>query len=583
MLTRREMIKLGVVGAPAILRFGRLRSPGWLFDGRDQPPSPPITPFQSGLPLPRAAPRVQDLSTKQAILAQAVLEATQTRDTFAPAPLSQALQDFLLAGADFYDITMRRAKAPILPGQMTEIWGYNGLFPGPTIVAMRGQPVVIRFTNQLSTLTESIQTVIHYHGGHTTPRSDGYPSDTIAPSDSRVFLYPNTSSRGASMWYHDHAEDVTGRNVYMGLAAFFILHPAPNDGDEIAMETHLPGGPTDPSTGMEKFDIPLVIQDRLFDANNQLFYPPFEHDGVIGDTFLVNGGVQPFLDVEQRKYRLRFLNGSNARVYQLAFSESSSDALNPLPLMQIGSDGGVLPKAMGRDSFLIAMAERIEVVFDFSQFPAGKNLYLVNCLQQTDGRGPDDFTPQACTPLIQFRVKTSGPEPDSPTIHDQDPMMALRNDSTRNIEEVMSPQDAAVTREFKFDRSHGGWAVNGDFFVHHVITRDGEGREAKPTLGSVELWTLTNSSGGWVHPVHLHAEQFELVDRNGVPPSPEEAGMKDTFYLGHGDTVRVMAKFVPQPDPWRASGNDNLGDYVFHCHNLEHEDMAMMGSFKLVP
>src|SRR5437899_318137 len=144
------------------------------------------------------------------------------------------------------------------------------------------------------------------------------------------------------------------------------------------------------------------------------------------------------------------------------------------------------------------------------------------CLQQTDGRGPDDFTPQACTPLIQFRVKTSGPEPDSPTIHHLDPMMALRNDSTRNIEEVMSPQDAAVTREFKFDRSHGGWAVNGDFFVHHVITRDGEGREAKPTLGSVELWTLTNSSGGWVHPVHLHAEQFELVDRNGVPPSPEE-------------------------------------------------------------
>ncbi len=372
----------------------------------------------------------------------------------------------------------------------------------------------------------------------------------------------------------------------MGLAGFFILTETTAkvpcglmsvvDDDEIAMETHLPKGPIDPRTGIGIFDIPLVLQDRLFDANNQLFFPPFEHDGVIGDTFLVNGAVQPFREVERRRYRLRFLNGSNARVYQLAFSESPNQALNPLPLMQIGSDGGVLPQAMGRDNFLIAMAERIEVVFDFSQVPAGRDVFLVNGLQQTEGRRPDDFTPDRCTPLVRFHVVEKSSEPDSPEIHHLDSMLPLRNDAARHIEEVMSPQDAVTTREFKFERSHGEWAVNGELFVRHVVTRDGEGREARPTLGTVEIWTLTNSSGGWVHPVHIHLEEFEIVDRNGRPPSPEEAGMKDTFYLGRGDTVRVMGKFLPQPDIYE----NNVGQYVFHCHNIEHEDMAMMGTFE---
>ena len=168
MLTRREMMK-GLIGAPAMLRFGRLRSPGGLLDGHDQPPSPPTTPFQTRLPIPNAAPKVQDPSIKLAILAQAAAEASRERDTFPAAPLSQGLQDLLLTEADFYDITMMRALQPILPGQMTEIWGYNGLFPGPSIVAMRCRPAVVRFTNQLTTLTESIEAVVHYHGGHTPP------------------------------------------------------------------------------------------------------------------------------------------------------------------------------------------------------------------------------------------------------------------------------------------------------------------------------------------------------------------------------------------------------------------------------
>src|SRR5207245_6803314 len=134
-------------------------------------------------------------------------------------------------------------------------------------------------------------------------------------------------------------------------------------------------------------------------------------------------------------------------------------------------------------------------------------------------------------------------------------MMLLRNDPARHIEEVFSLQEAVATREFKFERSHGEWAVNGELFQAHVITRDGEDREARPRLNTVEIWTLTNSSGGWVHPIHIHA-----------------------------DTVRVMFKFISQPAPWsRATGaEDDIGDYVFHCHNVEHEDMAMMGNFNLM-
>jgi len=162
--------------------------------------------------------------------------------------------------------------------------------------------------------------------------------------------------------------------------------------------------------------------------------------------------------------------------------------------------------------------------------------------------------------------------------------MLLRNDPARHIEEVFSLQEAVATREFKFERSHGEWAVNGELFQAHVITRDGEDREARPRLNTVEIWTLTNSSGGWVHPIHIHADMFEILDRNGQPPGPEEQGLKETVYLGRGDTVRVMFKFISQPDPWsRATGaEDDIGDYVFHCHNVEHEDMAMMGNFNLM-
>jgi FtsP/CotA-like multicopper oxidase with cupredoxin domain len=384
----------------------------------------------------------------------------------------------------------------------------------------------------------------------------------------------------------------------MGLAAFYILKPAPDDTDELDLldlpgrtaspPPAIPEGPLNPDTQLGMFDLPLVIQDRVFGADNQLIFNPFDFDGLLGDTFLVNGVIQPFFQVQPRKYRLRFLNGSNARVYQLAFSMSDSQALSPLPSIQVGSDGGLLPKAVRRDSFLIAMAERIEVVFDFAPFRRKGGLgqvFLVNCMQQTSGRGPDGVTPEACTPLVRFDVQDMDVT-DPVVLKDGDQLLPLRDDKGRDIDEIILPQEraTAVTREFKFERSHGGWVINGEFFQGHIVSRDGQGNFVRPKLESVEIWRLENSSGGWVHPIHLHMEEFQLLDRNGNPPLPEEAGLKDVFYLGQGESVRVFTRFRHQPSHWRNNGGeDNDGMYVFHCHNLEHEDMHMMGNFEVLP
>ena len=614
MLSRHEMIKMGLLSVLVlwcstigISVFGQARQ------------GPACQPFFCNElaipPLAQPLDRVKDAATIKSILDQAVAEASQPGRF----PISQKLLELLKNHADFYEIRMDRASKQILPGEPTKIWGYNGMFPGPTIVSERAKPLVVRFANNLSTLTETVETTVHHHGGHTPPSSDGYPSDKFA-SGSRVFLYPDTFTRGCPNWYHDHAEDVTGRNVYMGLAGLMLFGPAtpaggmvPDmlsafDDDELQLEqARIPGCnlPTvntltsgcierDPTTGkptgLTKFDIPLVLQDRVFGVKdglaNQLIYNPFDFDGVLGDTFLVNGTNQPFREVERRKYHLRMLNGSNARVYQLGFSEDPKRLTHPLEIVQIGTDTGLMPKATARTNLLLAMAERLELIFDFSQVAVGRDVFLVNCLQQTEGRRPDDFTPKACTPLLRFRVKARGPEADPPvaTKDGDDFFPFRRTDAGRHIEEITSPEEAVATREFKFERSHGEWAINGELFQAHVITRDGEDRETRPRLGTVEIWTFTNSSGGWVHPIHKHADSFVILDRNGHPPEPEEAGFKDTVFLDRGDTARVIFRVGRQWGPWSRAegGEDDIGDYVFHCHNIEHEDMAMMGTFSIV-
>jgi FtsP/CotA-like multicopper oxidase with cupredoxin domain len=522
-LNRRDLIKLGLYGGTAgMLHLTRLDSGvlAWALDevnrnsGSDWKPLAAVKPFTQALPLPLVIQPVNP----------STLPGVQ-----------------IIPGATYYEVRMRQGTAQLLPGMPTVIWGYQGTYLGPTFDARIGETTVVRQHNDLP-----VTTIVHHHGGHTPGVSDGAAlvSQRVQPGTFKDYIYPNDDDICATHWYHDHDLDFTGHNIFMGLQGCFLLH------DDVEDLLNLPGGPGDPAlAGEMPFDLPLVIQDRIFDFNNQLSYNPFGHDGCIGDHFLVNGAIQPSVRVANRKYRLRFLNGSNARFYQLSLS-------NGMPFHMIGSDGGLLAASTDVQSFLIGMAERYEAIVDFSKLKVGAHVYLNNCMAQTNGRRPDGLSTQ-CTnahpgpdgvgSLLRFDVAFSA----------ADHSTFRPGQTLRALPIFGSP---TVTRNWLFERSNGAWQINGQFYDPNRI-------DARVKLNTTEVWVLQNGGGGWFHPIHIHRNQFRIVDRNGQLPGPLEGGLKDVFVLGAGDTVSVITYY---------NGNAQVGNYVMHCHNVEHEDMAMM-------
>src|SRR5262245_4264040 len=201
--------------------------------------------------------------------------------------------------ADYYEIVQREATAGIIPGVRTRVWGYNGIVPGPTIQARRGRAAVVTHTNRLDR-----STAVHLHGGITRPESDGFPTDALAPGETRVLRYDNTG-QPATLWYHDHSWKGAGRNLYMGLAGFYLLK---GDSD---VDQQLPNG---------RYDIPLMLQDRSFTSDGEIAYDHDGHHGAAGKIMLVNGAPWPVLEVSARKYRFRVVNASNAMPVRLALS-----------------------------------------------------------------------------------------------------------------------------------------------------------------------------------------------------------------------------------------------------------------------
>ncbi len=538
-LSRRELLMLGLVASGGMLLPVRhLRAGGddnsddnSDDDGGSQ--SPPVEPFQRDLPIPQ------------------VLDPVSRFSVGPPEPTcSLEVPGFTLPPPILYEVPMRIGQQEIIPGQMTEIWGYTGnagvpLYPGPTIKVDRNQPIVVRFINELD-----VETVIHNHGGHQSAESDNFPNDFIFPSEFRDYCYPNIapddedSEFTSTQWYHDHAMDLTGENVYMGLAAFYLLT------DDLEQSLILDG-----VLPAEVFDIPIVLQDRLFGADAHLIYDPMDHDGVIGDRFLANGVIQPRFHVERRKYRFRILNGSNARVYALRLSSGQ-------PILQIGNDSWLLPFAVNRPHLLLAPAERADVVIDFSQYSPGDEVFLTNHLTHgvDDGRGPEEDIdepedwPQTGTPLVKFIVVGgAAPRRGGASVR---PGTPLRPHVPITRDEIV------LTRTFEFERSHGAWVINGEFF-------DPNRDDAAPKLGTAERWFIENGSGGWVHPIHIHLEAQQIQQINEQSPPEHMAAKKDTVLLGDFD-AEVFIKFRTFP-----------GRFVFHCHNIEHEDMRMMGVFNV--
>jgi FtsP/CotA-like multicopper oxidase with cupredoxin domain len=537
MLTRRELIKLGLLSGTYTFLGARKSF-------ADNPPaSPPTTPFLADLPLPPSPLEVAPFAAPDC------------------AP-------FVGQNTRFFQIIEEERLVsfhPQLP--RTKVWSYRdinvpaGSFPfavGPTFTGTLGQGpgggIVVRHFNDLPAIHQGFgdpHTSVHFHGGHNPARSDGFPTSDFGPGETFDYCYPlrdpgfstgkpEATERPSTMWYHDHLIDFTGANVYRGLAGFFLAFDDLDTGNETT-GLRLPSAP---------FDIPLVIQDKRFAADGSLVFDALDHNGFLGDKFVVNGAIQPRFGVKRRKYRFRFLNGSNARFYQFVLAKQNGQTF---PFDQIATEGGLMAAPIRNlREFRIAPAERVEIVVDFTQFQEGDSVFFENRLQQTDGRKPGDVIPRG----PQLLKLTVGNAVDDPS---QVPSV-LRPFAAISQAELAR----ATVRTIEFDRTDGAWAINGQFF-------DPNQPLVTARIDTPQIWRLVNGGGGWAHPIHVHQELMRVLRRNGKqPPLQERDGFarRDTVTLGPGESADIFIKFRDFPGP-----------FVFHCHNLEHEDMAMMARF----
>ncbi len=483
-----------------------------------------------------------------------------------------------LEGAPFYEVTMtgftQRLHRALPP---TYLWGYNGSFPGPTIEARTGVPIYVRWINQLPTRhflpvdftlhganmgEPEVRAAVHLHGGHVPPETDGGPEAWFTPGNATTLWYPN-AQHAAPLWYHDHALGITRLNVYAGLAGLYLVR------DEVESALNLPGG---------EYEVPLVIQDRMFNNDGSLFYPVSDlplspqHPGpwvpeFFGDAILVNGKVWPYLDVEPRKYRFRMYNGSNARFYRLAFSSGQ-------PFTLIGAEGGLFAHPIEVTQILLAPAERADVVVDFSSWRGGR-LVLTNDANAPfpNGDPVDDGTAQ----IMQFRVTRPLRIPDTSEVP-----AFLRAVPAIPLASAALVRDISI-REFKDEDEEPILAQLGDRDYDDPVLET-------PALGTAEIWRFVNATGD-SHPIHVHLVQFQVLDRQpfhadtylntdprqivftGPARAPEatESGWKDTVRADPGEVTRIIARF-----------GDFAGRYVYHCHILEHEDNEMMRPFDVI-
>jgi spore coat protein A, manganese oxidase len=488
-----------------------------------------------------------------------------------PLPIPPVKQPVRTDGTtDYYEIVQRAADAEILPGLRTPILGYDGIFPGPTLVTTSGRRTVVRHRNELP-----VPVSVHLHGGHTPPESDGGPLDLILPTRGwtrpahaghgggsrmrgdeseghRDYVYP-MRQRAATLWYHDHRMDFTGPQVYRGLAGMHLIH----DDEERALP--LPDGDR---------DIPLVICDRSFEADGSFRYPALDRtlrttpgvtadymEGVVGDVILVNGAPWPVCEVEAARYRFRILNASNARRYGLALRPGPGGDTS---FVQIGSDGGLLERPVDHTRLDIAPAERFDVVVDFSAYAPGTEVTLVNQLGS-------DSTAQVMRFRVTRRVKDQSHIPARlSTIERLDPAEAVRTRVWRfRRGDVDDRRGSGGTGRQAADGAgggeHNGWTINDKAYDPRRV-------DADPALGEVEIWRFMTDVH---HPVHVHLDAFQVVGRGGRDPGAYDHGWKDTVDVRPAEHVDVAVRFT-----------DYRGPYLLHCHNLEHEDMAMMATFE---
>ena len=500
-LTRKEALKLGALGSAALL-LPVQRAARTQLTIKDRLP-------ESRLPLPFRVP----LSVP---------------------PLAKPLRRDNRRRVDYYSMTMKAARVQILPdGPKTYIFGYNGLTPGPTIRERRGRKCVVRQINRLPKthpyLGYECTTSVHLHGSDSLPQYDGWAEDVTRPGQYKDYRYPDDQD-ARPLWYHDHAIHHTAQNAYMGCAALYTTH------DELEASLPVP-------KGYGRYEIPLILQDKIFAQNGNFIYDDAGESNLYGDVILVNGRPWPGMKVERRKYRLRFLNASVSRGFHLALDSGE-------PFTVVGHDGGFAPEPTEVTSFRLGMAERYGVIVDFARHKIGDQVILRNLSLPNN----QDF---ANTDVVmRFDVASNATNTADNSIPDR------LNPSTGRYNPMrLQESDAARTRRWVFERKNGLWTINGR-------TWNSQRSDANVPHDGVEIWELENRSGGWFHPVHIHLIDFKILDRNGAPPHAYERGPKDVAYIGENETVRVIARFGP-----------TRGKYMMHCHNLIHEDHDMMTHF----
>jgi spore coat protein A, manganese oxidase len=523
-VTRRDFLKAtGLLSAAAMMHAMPTIAPG----GRRALDPNTLAKFVDPLPIP---PIAHSLETR-------------------PAP------DGTHERVPYYQVSMRQFERQLhrdLPP--TRLWGYDSSFPGPTFETRSGRGLLIEWRNDLprkhflpidhhlhgaERTYPEVRAVVHVHGAKVPAHSDGYPEDWYEPGKSVIYHYPNQQD-AAMLWYHDHAVGINRLNIFAGLLGVFLVR------DDFEESLHLPRG---------QYELPLVICDRMFDTAGQLYYPESGNPDApwipefAGNTMLVNGKILPYLQVEPRKYRFRLLNAANSSAFHLSLS-------NAAPLIQVGTDQGLLPAPVSLQKLLISPAERADLVIDFAPH-RGQQIVLLD----------------EVVPVMQFRVSSGSPE-------------ATQLPPSLRPMPKTAESTAVKTRMLTLDEYENRvgesmmMLLNGTRW-HMPVTES-------PLLDSVEIWNLINMTDD-THPIHLHLVRFQILDRRAferftyrlkktllftgpsIPPDPNEAGWKDTVAADAGMVTRIIVRFEGYP-----------GRYIWHCHNLEHEDNEMMRPYDVV-
>ncbi len=447
---------------------------------------------------------------------------------------------------------------------ITPMWRYNSSTLPVVIRAKRGDVMRLNFHNKLAS-----ESTIHWHGFKIPADMDGGPDVPVAPNTSKTYTF-TMQQPAAPLWFHPHPDMQTGKQVYMGLAGVYILEDAITKRLEDTKQ--IPSG---------ERDTILLVQDRRFsgtkdDVRRELLYMnrAQDSDGMIGDTILVNGSVLPKQEVSNTKQRYRLYNVSNARNYDFALSDGKKFTV-------IGTDGGLLKNPVEVDHIVLGPAERVEIVIDFSSYSVGDKVMLLS-KDMRDAMMNDDmmhggmgrmggmsnmFAASESSNLNIMRFDITKEESEDITLYSELPQGA---EIVSRIPES-SADNVGNEREFLMSMDMDSM---GDMQMHFVI--NGKSFKADRVdefvdAGATEIWSITNKSP-MAHPFHAHAIQYQILTRNGIPASGVDLGWKDTFLVQPGETVRVIGEF---------DGEINRGDYMYHCHILEHEDAGMMGYFRV--